>query len=190
MLPTLRLSSKLYVSLYRLTSLSKSLTCKYPGLANRTQDELQLLPFQKEHEQDIPNVQSIEEPEADSLAGRDSETYGNRIHTCLITFHSYKSVRELLEAFRDAIAGHRSLLEDGKTLYGDISENNIIITAPAAQGDPKGRLIDMDLGKELNSMPSGTSHRTGTMQFMAIEVLQGKAHTYRHGLESFFYVFI
>ena len=39
-------------------------------------------------------------------------------------------------------------------------------------------------------MPSGASHRTGTMQFMAIEVLQGKGHTYRHDLESLFYVFI
>jgi len=153
-------------------------------------------PDVKGHEQDIPKVQSIEDPEADSLAGGESETYGNRIHTCLITspagrpLHSYKSVSELLEAFRDAIAGHRSLLEDGKMLHRDISENNIIITAPAAEGDPKGRLIDMDLGKELGSAPSGASHRTGTMQFMAIEVLQGKGHTYRHDLESFFYVFI
>jgi Fungal protein kinase len=28
------------------------------------------------------------------------------------------------------------------------------------------------------------------MEFMAIEVLEGKAHTYRHDLESFFYVFL
>jgi len=28
------------------------------------------------------------------------------------------------------------------------------------------------------------------MQFMAIEVLQGKCHTYRHDLESMFYVFL
>lgn len=67
----------------------------------------------------------------DSLAGRESETYGNRIHTCLITspagrpLHSYKSVRELLEAFRDAIAGHRSQwgyicwLRDRIVLSGD-----------------------------------------------------------------------
>jgi serine/threonine protein kinase len=102
----------------------------------------------------------------------------------------YKSVKELLEAFHDAIAGYRSLLDNGKMLYRDIFENNIIITTPAAEGDPKGRLIDMDLGKELNSVPSGASHRTGTMQFMAIEVLQGKGHTYRHNLELFFYVFI
>ncbi|RDL36262.1 uncharacterized protein BP5553_06874 [Venustampulla echinocandica] len=29
---------------------------------------------------------------------------------------------------------------------------------------------------------------TGTMQFMAVEVLEGKGHTYRHDLESFLYV--
>jgi len=56
-------------------------------------------------------------------------------------------------------------------LYWDISENNIIITSPAAEGNPKGRLIDTDLGKELNSVPSGASHWTRTMQFMAIEAL-------------------
>jgi serine/threonine protein kinase len=56
-------------------------------------------------------------------------------------------------------------------LHRDISENIIIITTPAAEGDPKGRLIDLDLRKELNSVPSRASHQTGTMQFMAIEVL-------------------
>jgi hypothetical protein len=39
-------------------------------------------------------------------------------------------------------------------------------------------------------MPSGARHRTGTMQFMAIEVLEGNGHTYRHDLESFFYIFL
>ena len=28
------------------------------------------------------------------------------------------------------------------------------------------------------------------MEFIAIEVLEGKPHTYRHDLESFFYVFL
>jgi serine/threonine protein kinase len=124
------------------------------------------------------------------------ETYGDRIHTCLVTspagrpLHSFRSARELLEAIRDAITASTSLLEDGKMLHRDISENNIIIVTLSREGQPKGRLIDMDLGKELNSIPSGASHRTGTMQFMAIEVLQGKGRTYRHDLESFFYVFI
>jgi hypothetical protein len=51
-------------------------------------------------------------------------------------------------------------------------------------------LIDLDLAKELDSGLSGVRHRTGTMEFMAIEVLKDKAHTYRHDLESFFYVFL
>jgi hypothetical protein len=51
-------------------------------------------------------------------------------------------------------------------------------------------LIDLDLAEEMDSPPNGASHRTGTMQFIAIEVLQGKGHTYWHDLESLFYVFI
>jgi serine/threonine protein kinase len=92
-------------------------------------------------------------------------------------------------ALCDAIRGHKSLPEDGRIRHGDISESNIIITEAATEGDPKGMLIDLDLAKELDSLPSGASHRTGTMRFMAIEVLQGKGHAYRHDLESFFYVF-
>ncbi len=51
-------------------------------------------------------------------------------------------------------------------------------------------LINLDLVKELGSGPTGVRHRIGTMEFMAIEVLKGTAHTYRHDLESFFYVFL
>ncbi|KAH9204267.1 hypothetical protein DL95DRAFT_319769, partial [Leptodontidium sp. 2 PMI_412] len=73
--------------------------------------------------------------------------------------HAYASVRELLEALRDAIAGHKSLLEDGKILHRDISENNIISTESASDGAPKGRLIDLDLAQQLDSVPSGALHR-------------------------------
>ncbi|SLM40384.1 serine threonine-protein kinase sgk2 [Lasallia pustulata] len=51
-------------------------------------------------------------------------------------------------------------------------------------------LIDLDLAKEEGKGPSGARHRTGTMEFMAIEVLQGTSHTYRHDIEAFFYVLI
>ena len=51
-------------------------------------------------------------------------------------------------------------------------------------------LIDLDLAKELGSGRSGARCRTGTMEFMAIEVLLNVDHTYRHDLESFFYVLI
>ena len=138
----------------------------------------------EKREPDTTGHHSIQEAEPDSLAGCESETYGNRIHCCLVVspagrpLYAYRSVGELLEALRDAIRGHKSLLEDRKILHQDISENNIIITEAATKGDPKGMLIDLDLAKELDSVPSGASHRTGTMQFIAIEVLQGKGHTY------------
>jgi Fungal protein kinase len=99
----------------------------------------------EEHEPDIGDAYSIKVAETDSLAGCDSETYGNRVHCCLVSspagwpLHAYRSIRELLEAFRDAIKGHKSLLEDGKILHRDVSENNIIIVECPAEGDPKGK---------------------------------------------------
>lgn len=51
-------------------------------------------------------------------------------------------------------------------------------------------LIDLDLAKVQDSGPSGARHQTGTIQFMAVEVLRKINHTYRHDLESFFYVLL
>ncbi|KAL1978374.1 hypothetical protein VTN31DRAFT_1233 [Thermomyces dupontii] len=51
-------------------------------------------------------------------------------------------------------------------------------------------LIDMDLAKEVDGGRSGARYRTGTMEFMAIEVLLNVDHTYRHDLEPFFYMLI
>lgn len=39
-------------------------------------------------------------------------------------------------------------------------------------------------------MLSGDDYRTGTMQFMAIEVLLGMGDAYRHELENFCYMLI
>jgi serine/threonine protein kinase len=103
--------------------------------------------------------------------------------------HIYRSVRELLEVLYNTIRGHKSLLKDRNILHQDISENNIIIIEAALEKDWKGMLINLDLAEKLGSILSRASHRTSTMQFMAIKVLQGKGHTYRHDLESFFYVF-
>ncbi|KAH8799091.1 hypothetical protein F5884DRAFT_869681 [Xylogone sp. PMI_703] len=178
-------------SMRRLTCLAISTRSSSTSSRQKRKQDEQLTYVEqdtKEDESRKPDSPSIQEPDV----GEDSETYGNRVHCCLVVsptgrpLHTYRSVKELLEVFRNAIAGHRSLLEDGKILHRDVSENNIIITEPAAEGDLRGRLIDLDLGKELDSAPSGASHRTGAMQFMAIEVLQGKGHTYRHNLESHF----
>lgn len=64
---------------------------------------------------------------------------------------------------------------------------------------PKGFLIDLDMAKQSTPNPStpnailkGLRRRTGTMLFMAIEILQGTCprHSWRHDLESFLYVLI
>ncbi|KAM4056429.1 hypothetical protein HRG_003332 [Hirsutella rhossiliensis] len=104
------------------------------------------------------------------------DPFENRVYSCLVTspagrvISDFGSILELLEALRDAIRAHQSLytIADGF----------------------KGMLIDLDLAKVKDSGPSGARHQTGTMQFMAIEVLRKADHTYRHDLESFFYVLL
>ncbi|TWU78453.1 hypothetical protein ED733_008887 [Metarhizium rileyi] len=124
------------------------------------------------------------------------DLWENRIYSCLIVspagrvISDFKTIKELLESMRDAIRAHQSLYITGNILHRDISSNNIIITEPKRADGFKGMLIDLDLAKERDSGPSGARHQTGTMQFMAIEVLRTADHTYRHDLESFFYVLL
>ncbi|KAL2816328.1 hypothetical protein BJX63DRAFT_144841 [Aspergillus granulosus] len=124
------------------------------------------------------------------------EPYNNRILSCLVispagrVISNFHSIQELLEALRDAIRAYQSLYVKGQILHRDILPNNIIITGAKKSGDFKGMLIDLDMAKERESGPSGIRHRTGTLQFMAIEVLRGIDHTYCHDLESFFYVLL
>ncbi|OJD13000.1 hypothetical protein AJ78_06493 [Emergomyces pasteurianus Ep9510] len=139
------------------------------------------------------SVQSMHRP---SLYDKHDELYNNRILRCLVIspvgrpIYEYESPLELLKALCDAIKAHRSLYLKGNILHRDISENNIIITDPEKADGNFGMLIDLDLAKEVGSGRSGARHQTGTREFMAIEVLLNVDHTYRHDLESFFYVLI
>ncbi|KAI5862977.1 serine/threonine-protein kinase Sgk2 [Durotheca rogersii] len=131
-----------------------------------------------------------------SLYMEDEEPWENRIYVCLVVspagrvISDFRNIKELLEPMRDAIRAHRSLYTVGNILHRDISSNNILITEPRTENDFKGMLIDLDLAKVRDSGPSGARHQTGTMQFMAVEVLCKVDHTYRHDLESFFYVLL
>jgi hypothetical protein len=131
-----------------------------------------------------------------SLYQPGADKWENRVYSCLIispagrVISDFRTIRELLEALRDAIRGHRSLYETGNILHRDISSNNIIITKPEMAGGFNGMLIDLDLAKVRDSGSSGARHQIGTMQFMAVEVLRKTDHTYRHDLESFFYVLL
>ncbi|PFH55760.1 hypothetical protein XA68_17659 [Ophiocordyceps unilateralis] len=140
---------------------------------------------------------SMDETKPSLYASRGEEdSFENRIYSCLVispagrVISDFKSIRELLESLRDAIMAHQSLYITGNILHRDISSNNIIIIEARKPGDLKGMLIDLDLAKVRDSGPSGAQHQTGTVQFMAVEVLRKFDHTYRHDLESFFYVLI
>ncbi|OTA54014.1 hypothetical protein K449DRAFT_389540 [Hypoxylon sp. EC38] len=136
---------------------------------------------------------------AEGLAAYTEETenfFQNRILACIVTspvgrpLHTFKSILELLQVFRDAIKCHRSLFYDAKILHQDISSGNIIILDEQDGGKPKGILIDLDSAIELSEELEMDSGITGTRPFMAIGVLKGESHTYRHDLESFLYVFL
>ncbi|KAM0549172.1 hypothetical protein ACHAPJ_009481 [Fusarium lateritium] len=104
----------------------------------------------------------------------------------------YDTVAELLGCFCDTIKGHRSLYVQGNLLHQDISEGNIIICNRRGQkSEPRGVLIDLDLAMDLSVGPESPGELKGTKPFMAIGLLRTRIlHTYRHDLESFFYVFL
>jgi hypothetical protein len=66
----------------------------------------------------------------------------------------------------------------------------MIILDGQDEGKPRGILIDLDSAIELTEGSETEFDITGTRPFMAIGVLKGECHTYRHDLESFLYAFL
>lgn len=122
--------------------------------------------------------------------------FQNRVLTCIVTspvgrpLHTFRSLLELLQVFRDAIKCHRSLCYDARILHQDVSPGNMIILDGQDEGKPRGILIDLDSAIELAEGVETELDITGTRPFMAIGVLKSERHTYRHDLESFLYVFL
>ncbi|KAG6095716.1 hypothetical protein E4U30_002128 [Claviceps sp. LM220 group G6] len=124
------------------------------------------------------------------------QLWENKIFSCLVIspagreISDFRSIKELLECERDAIRAHRSLYLKSNILHRDISPHNIIITRPATADGFKGMLIDLDMACTRGSDQNGVSHAVGTLPFMAVEVLFKINHTYRHDVESFFYILL
>ena len=132
----------------------------------------------------------------------------NRVLTCIAIapaggpLEQFAGVREVLGAFRDAIKAHKTLFMERKILHRDVSHGNIILTDPEQNRGCSGMLIDYDLavqvGGDGKNETSAEKNMTGTLEFIAIEILEsamrkdkaGIERTYRHDLESFFYVFL
>jgi serine/threonine protein kinase len=94
------------------------------------------------------------------------------------------------------------LFLEKKTLHRDVSLHNVILTDPEETSGRSGLLIDLELSVEVGDDGRNRSVEartmTGTLEYMAIEILEGALrsktdgtqHTYRHDLESFFYVLL
>ena len=87
--------------------------------------------------------------------------------------------------------GHYRLWEKG-IHHGDISLNNLMYDVCAETGNPVGIVNDFDLATWVDH-PTTNNDRTGTIPFMAIDLLDGGLdkripRLYRHDLESFIWV--
>ena len=85
--------------------------------------------------------------------------------------------------------GHESLRKRTGIIQGDVSIGNLMMNEEDCNPSWPSFLIDLDLAiNEQREEPSGARAKTGTRAFMAIGVLLGEKHSFRHDLESFFWV--
>ncbi|KAF6760845.1 hypothetical protein DFP72DRAFT_843121 [Ephemerocybe angulata] len=108
--------------------------------------------------------------------------------------HQFKSQRQVVEALRDAIKGHRNLLKAG-VLHQDVSTDNILFGEDS--GEYKGVVIDLGMAAEVNGPSTDVAVETpgGTYLYTSVCVLDALnrlyvplPRDYLDDLESFFYV--
>lgn len=96
------------------------------------------------------------------------------------------------------MVGHGTLYFHHHVLHRDISQSNILLVPIDNKvQDRYGFLIDLDYAADvvpdtLVCDSTGAPHRTGTLPFMAIDILRGEhsSHLYHYDVESFLYVLI
>ncbi|KAH6901565.1 hypothetical protein BKA70DRAFT_1196855 [Coprinopsis sp. MPI-PUGE-AT-0042] len=110
-----------------------------------------------------------------------------------------ESVKEFQTAWLHCVQCHYIAFKEGKILHRDLSENNVMFwRKPIIDSQPvlKGVVNDWDMASRLNGSAfapkSAAQHRTGTLPFMAMELLAPTppGHYYRHDLESFLYILL
>jgi hypothetical protein len=108
----------------------------------------------------------------------------------------YRTLLEVLECMRNTIKAHRSLYIDTKILHRDICLHNLFISNPKENmpNASKGILIGFDTAMDLEIEPEKPYLLGGTESFITIDLSGSSSDrvlpTYRHDLESFFYVFL
>ncbi|GJJ09963.1 hypothetical protein Clacol_004188 [Clathrus columnatus] len=82
---------------------------------------------------------------------------------------TFRSTKELVLVFHDALQAHKAAYEEASILHGDISAGNILIGP-----DRRGLLVDWDLSKSHgeNQPVSDVTEIQGTWQFLAARLFQ------------------
>ena len=119
----------------------------------------------------------------------------NRVHRRVIVRDYGKAIYKassraaMLAALEGCITGYESSHTQAGMLQRDVSIGNLMMNEEDDNPSWPSFLIDFDLAiKEQREGSSGARGRTGTKVFMAIGVLLGEKHSFRHDLESFFWV--
>ena len=144
-----------------------------------------------------PNFQLLTQTSSGLIEHKKESKFENLKFECIMTsplgrpLHTFSSPSELITILRDIIKALRSLYLKTSILHRNISVNNIIISPNIDQDSdvPTRMLIDLDLALNLSNPPS-KQKLVGLEGYMATGILGGDHRTYRHDLESVFYVFL
>ncbi|TFY56161.1 hypothetical protein EVG20_g9035 [Dentipellis fragilis] len=106
-----------------------------------------------------------------------------------------RSLAEFKKVFVHLVWVHHVVKFKAGVLHRDLSTGNLMFNRDK-RDQAYGILNDWDLCEEVDTDPKNhtatSRHRTGTLPFMAMELLSDKPpiHRYRHDLESFFWILI
>ncbi|KAK0463029.1 uncharacterized protein EV420DRAFT_1476790 [Desarmillaria tabescens] len=113
----------------------------------------------------------------------------------LYPLEDLKTVKEHAQVFFDILQIHKWVYDHPRIIHRDISPGNIM-WRHNAKGDLCGVLNDFDLSTRLHATGPSSVQRTGTLPYMAYELLisdengNPPQHLYRHDIESIFYVIL
>ncbi|KAG5638901.1 hypothetical protein H0H81_008961 [Sphagnurus paluster] len=166
------------------------------------------IPQWKDHLPDVSSsvtltAEELELPRVQLLKQCSIEKFEDRyLHMMVMTLYNnlweVGSIEKFQIVFVDCVECHYHAYMAGRILHRDVSENNLMFK-DAQDGTVKGVVNDWDMAGHVGSddeVPLSTSkHRTGTIPFMARDLLVDEnetppPHLYRHDLESFFYILV
>ncbi|KAG6847845.1 hypothetical protein H0H93_005563 [Arthromyces matolae] len=141
----------------------------------------------------LPRVELLDSSVLETLEDRQQHVLGMKVKKKL---WEAPNVEAFMEIFVDCVECHYHAYKEGRVLHRDLSENNLMFKH-RPDGNVLGVLNDWDMASRVDengeSQLSNATHRTGTIPFMARDLLVDGTpppHLYRHDLESFFFILV